>query len=504
MHYFLLAALLFTPLSSSIEHQHHQIRRPANERHRRRLLGDPGGVPSFHKPAPDRWFHQKLDHFDPLVNETWLQRYQVNETFFSRRADSPVFLMVGGEGAISAKWMAAGAWQVYAEKYGALCLQLEHRYYGKSWPKPDMSTENLRFLSSQQALADIAYFIEGINDMYNLTSSNYWVLFGGSYPGALAAWARSKYAHLVHQSISSSGPLEAVADFPQYNEVVSDALDSVSPDCVDQTHQAALQLEKTVKHPIGGVLVTKMFNLCKPLNVASNKDVSTLAEALSGNFDEVVQYNNDNRITSDPKPLLTMNDLCEIMINRSMGSPMERYAAVNRMVLKRNNQTCLDASYKQAVKDLQNMTFNPEEGARQWTYQTCTEFGFYQTSSSRKELFGSLFNVDYFVEQCQDVFGDDFGKDRLMSGIERTNILYGGKGISTSRVMFVHGSVDPWHVLGITESDNHSLPAIFMVGTAHCADMYPPSDRDLEALTRARVSISNHIGQWLMRPRHSC
>jgi hypothetical protein len=39
---------------------------------------------------------------------------------------------------------------------------LEHRYYGTSFPTPNISTENLRFLTTEQALADQAYFSQHI------------------------------------------------------------------------------------------------------------------------------------------------------------------------------------------------------------------------------------------------------------------------------------------------------------------------------------------------------
>ena len=42
-------------------------------------------------------------------------------------------------------------------------LILEHRYYGQSRPLPDLGVKNLAWLSSHQALADIARFIIAIN-----------------------------------------------------------------------------------------------------------------------------------------------------------------------------------------------------------------------------------------------------------------------------------------------------------------------------------------------------
>lgn len=41
-------------------------------------------------------------------------------------------------------------------------------------------------------------------------------------------------------------------------------------------------------------------------------------------------------------------------------------------------------------------------------YQMCTEFGFFQTSTARPKLFSETFPIDFFVQQCIDVFGPRF------------------------------------------------------------------------------------------------
>jgi Serine carboxypeptidase S28 len=159
---------------------------------------------------PDEWFNQILDHNDLSNKQTWKQLYYTRSDFY--KPGGPVFIMVGGEGPISTKFMEEGAWIHYAKENNALCFQLEHRFYGKSHPTEDLSTTNLAYLSSEQALADLAYFITAMKEKYNL-QSNRWVAFGGSYPGSLAAWAREKFPHLIHASVSSSGPLLAKVDF---------------------------------------------------------------------------------------------------------------------------------------------------------------------------------------------------------------------------------------------------------------------------------------------------
>ncbi len=76
-----------------------------------------------------------------------------------------------------------------------------------------MKTENLLYLSSQQALADLATFITSMTDSMSLQGAK-WIAFGGSYPGALAAWIRLKYPHLIHASIATSAPIKAQLNFP--------------------------------------------------------------------------------------------------------------------------------------------------------------------------------------------------------------------------------------------------------------------------------------------------
>ena len=98
---------------------------------------------------------------------------------------------------------------------------------------------------------------------------------------------------------------------------------------------------------------------------------------------------------------------------------------------------------------------------------------------------------------CSDVFGSKFNLDLLKRGIQLTNTEYGNLNISVSNVVFVHGSLDPWHALGITRDVSPSAPAILIEGTAHCANLYPPSQDDPQQLKDARARIGKLIGHWI-------
>lgn len=87
-----------------------------------------------------------------------------------------------------------------------------------------MSVSSLRYLSSEQALADLANFHDFIVKEYGMTDSNRWISFGGSYPGALSAWLRIRYPHIVYGALASSAPVQAELDFYQYLVVVGQSL----------------------------------------------------------------------------------------------------------------------------------------------------------------------------------------------------------------------------------------------------------------------------------------
>ncbi|CAH0746146.1 unnamed protein product [Diatraea saccharalis] len=426
-------------------------------------LGTPMGYHS--EPLPiARWFNQKLDHSNPLNLMTWEQRYFVNDKYYDKKNPGPVFIMIGGEGPADPKWMVKGAWIEYAKRFKALCFNLEHRYYGESHPTDDMSTKNLQYLSSSQALDDLAFFIQEMNELYKLPKDTKWIAFGGSYPGSLAAWARVKYPHLIFASVSSSGPLLAKVNFMEYFKVVVEALREKTgdDDCVTQVKLAHQQITSLMREQPD--IIENEFKVCKKFSDASPDDVKNFYNSIADDFADVVQYNEDNRIGANEEYRnVTINSICKLLTNDKEKPAYKRLAEFNAIIMAKNNQTCLDYSYDNMIKELRNVTWGGDE-ARQWMYQTCTEFGFYQTSSAEVEVFGDAFTLDFFIQQCEDVFGKKFNKEFVRNAAAWTNSKYGGLDVSVSRVVFVHGSVDPWHALGITVTKDNDAPAIYIHG----------------------------------------
>ncbi|XP_072547459.1 putative serine protease K12H4.7 [Salminus brasiliensis] len=446
-------------------------------------------APSLEHAVDENWFVQRLDHFNGADSRVWKQRYFVSDRFY--KPGGPVFLMIGAETSTSPLWMQSGAWLTYAERFGALCLLLEHRFYGLSHPTEDLSLESLRFLSSQQALADLAHFRVVTAESRGLKSSK-WVVFGGSYAGSLAAWFRLKYPHLVHASVASSAPVYATVNFPEYLEVVWRSLAAENPECPKLVKNASDTLIARLKDPSTYNSITKDFGLCSKLKIQSEMDSAYMLLYLAEPFMLAVQYDQETRAFAgmvDSK--ISRKALCDLMSDSSRGEPYDRYAAIARIF----SQSCIDVRYSYYLQYMSSTGWSGAgaSGARPWVYQTCTEFGFYQSTDSPHQPFGG-FPISFFLQQCRDIFNMNAS---VADAVQQTNEQYGGYDIRSTRIVFPNGSIDPWHALGVIKNITDDLPAIFIKGTAHCADMEQARASDLPQLTQARQEIFLLLQKWL-------
>jgi len=437
--------------------------------------------------SEERMFEQILDHFNPMDNRTWNQRYWYNLDHYTE--GGPAFLMIGGEGSANPGWLRFGQWSKWAEEHGAAMFLLEHRYYGGSHPVEDMRTENMIYLSSRQGLEDLGHFLSAMNTEHHLTGP--WITFGGSYPGSLSAWMRSRFAHLVTGSVSSSGPLLAKLDFLEYFQVVESALATTGPGCNLAFTQALTTLEEMVTDEDTWGLLSSKFLTCSPLYGDNQMDVKSFMELLLDHLAGVVQYNGGGQGQD-------IVSLCSIMTDDTLGSPLDRLAVVNSIMLEEAGEPCMEHDYESFLKLITNTHWSDNGiGYRQWIWQTCTEFGWYQTTNQPSGVYGSSLDLGFFERWCQDAFGDYFTHGRMEKNVEASNIEYGGITPDVHNVAFVHGTMDPWHAMGVLEDLSEDAVSILIPGTSHCADMYGDSEGDSGELVRARRRIGELVAHWL-------
>lgn len=145
-----------------------------------------------------------IDHFHndtlyvPHTNDTFSLRYFFDATYY--QPGGPVVVLQSGEFTAEGRlpFLQQGILHDLIVATHGIGVVLEHRYYGTSIPTPDFSTENLRFLTTDQALADQVYFAKNVRfpglEHLNLTSPNVpYLAYGGSYAGAFVAILRKLY-----------------------------------------------------------------------------------------------------------------------------------------------------------------------------------------------------------------------------------------------------------------------------------------------------------------------
>ncbi|KAI1723582.1 serine carboxypeptidase s28 domain-containing protein [Ditylenchus destructor] len=500
---------------------------------------------------------QDLDHFDTSVTDKWTQYYYYND--IHETTGGPIFLHLGGEGPINSYYVG---WILslynWAQNFGASIYALEHRFYGKSQPKEDVSVENLKWLKSEQALADAAVFVKAINKARDLTNTK-WIVFGGSYPGNLAAWFRFKYPDLVYGAIASSAPVLAKVDFFEYLQVVSNSTIAYGIDnCPKNVHRFFIWAQQQTTTIAGRKDLSHKMGLCDKWDqdYVDDKDIELILAFFVFDIAGMVQY--------DSQGHSYVHYICEVYkeIDKFVGADVhidgesERTEAGywkvvegigqrmrsrgilrpkangKRKVVKGGvkaddddgtkcpdyqnygyDQDCQDSnsdeyddsdffceglSYEAYVDILQQVT-PYDTSDRCWFWQTCNELGVFQSTNMGYNLFESTLPVNFQVDFCRDVFGAIYTRDYIDSNIRYTNGQYGGnENFNATRVVFVNGSEDPWHVNSVLESDkSKDITAILIDGTSHCEDMYEEESSDKEVLKKARKQIKRVLEDWL-------
>lgn len=255
-------------------------------------------------------------------------------------------------------------------------LILEHRYYGESQPFADWSTENLKYLTIENALADTAIFLEMVNmelqDNYGGQRRKV-IVIGGSYPGAFSAWMRYKYPHIVDASISSSGVVNAILDYNMYDyQIYNSTHKSYACEGVIRNMTIAIDMFIQYNH-------TTELQKVKDLFKAGKLDNKEFVMFFSDQFSGKVQYG-------------SRTDMCKALNKTAFADVWTQFNAT------RNYFGIIDEYEPYKMSYLKNTTIDFSKNMRQWTYQTCVEVAYFQTMHPVQRMRSQLMNLDMFKE----------------------------------------------------------------------------------------------------------
>uniref|UniRef100_A0A8R1DS58 Uncharacterized protein n=1 Tax=Caenorhabditis japonica TaxID=281687 RepID=A0A8R1DS58_CAEJA len=378
-------------------------------------------------------FTQKLDHFDAYNTETWNQKYFYNPIY--SRNNSIIFLMIGGEGPESGHWAAFPEVQYlqWAKEFGADVFDLEHRFFGDSWPLPNMDTSSLRLLTTQQALEDLAYFIISMNKKHNFKNPR-WVTFGGSYPGSLSAWFRQKYPELTVGSVASSAPVNLKLDFYEYAVVVENDLKITDPSCSSSVKTAFDSIQNLTLTSQGRNSLNEIFNLQPKFNKNTTKlDINNFFGNLFNVFQGMTQYTYDGQ-RNETHFDLSLRSMCNIMTNSTEPDLVKRvhnlFLWYNKFEPASDDLSVMPNSYWDVISQVGSgdlKVLGPDgAAARGWMWLCCNEIGFLQTTNQGSNIFGSGVPLNLFIDMCTDMFGDTVDVVKIRKNNRRSQNFYGG------------------------------------------------------------------------------
>jgi len=420
-----------------------------------------------------KWFTtQKLDHFNPQDTRVYSQRYWVLSDYYKQ--GGPVFLYICGEYTCP----GVNKDRLYpvqlAQQHNALFLVLEHRFYGLSQPFGDLKTANLAYLTVDQALEDLAYFIQWFKTSggYGINNDNKWITIGGSYPGAMSAWFRYKYPHLTVGAWASSAVVNAILDFPDFDYQIWKSAAKSGPECPQVIQNLTAYYE------------SQLFDTTPDVQKAFQAQFGANAQKLSREeflwfvsdmFVEHIQYG-------------ARQSLCK---NFTSISNWDQLLAYSIQFMNTGDSRGYGSYF------LKNETFDPEtmELGRQWSYQVCTEFGWLQTpaTDSKYAMRSKRINLDFYKEFCQNVFGKP-----LWPKVNLINLELGGLDLKATKLVMPNGSEDPWQWASKLNS-TAEIDSVYIDcdDCAHCVELYTPKASDSQALQNARKHIADSINQWL-------
>ncbi|GAM40201.1 hypothetical protein TCE0_038r12361 [Talaromyces pinophilus] len=414
-------------------------------------------------------FHNE-SRYEPHSSDTFPLRYWFDASHYEE--GGPVFLLESGEtsGEDRLPYLQKGLIAQLAQLTNGIAVVLEHRYYGSSIPTEDFSTESLRFLTTEQALADVAYFAQnivypGLVDK-NLTS-NYvpYIAYGGSYAGAMVAFLRATYPDVFFGAIASSAVTEAIVDYWQYWEPIRR---NAPQHCVRTVEKLTGVLDSLTSNTTAIKDLETLFGLedLSYIDDFANVLSYPLSSWQGRNWDPAINdptfFEFCGNITVSNSLLYddtTSNDSIEKATELVAAAGWDESEGGSQLTTQLLNfagwlnQTivwpCIGSGQSaDSCFSSHNVSFYEQDDLTQdwrlWEYQVCTEWGYFQTGSgtplSKPAMISRSITLDYLSLPCRYAFNIT----TLPDVDAHINQRYGGFNLSYSRLAYIGGKADPW------------------------------------------------------------
>lgn len=351
-------------------------------------------------------------------------------------------------------------------------IALEHRFYGESIPNGNVNTDNLKYLTVEQALADLSGFTDYYKTQVTESASVPWFVFGGSYPGALSSWYRAAYPDQSVGSLSSSGVVNCIIDYYGFDQSVSAAAGN---ECADQIKHIQSAFQRTIEGSTGGLeYALSLFNCEKDMSATD------FYYMIADSWSMTIQYSSKTAFCTA---------LDKVNADSTDEEVMKNFADYSNTYW--GESFCAGGFYN--TKQLADPA-RWETNSRSWRYQTCAQVSYFNTAPKTGSLRAEAVNMDYHLKQCEEVFGK-----KMFPASIQMNMKYGGAFPQAHNVFYSDFSDDPWQRASVDFPPSSDQPYYLSKcdDCGHCLDFHSASTSDPEPLQESRAEFESYLTSWL-------
>ncbi|KAG8892274.1 hypothetical protein FRB99_002838, partial [Tulasnella sp. 403] len=440
--------------------------------------------------STEYWIDLPIDHTNPSLG-TFKSRYFFSDKYWQGPGSPIVLVNVGEQTADGFYSLLTGPFiqHVIMKNLGAAGIVMEHRYFGKSSPYPDLTAEHLQWMTADQVVQD---HVERYSDVF------------------AAGWA-------------TSAPVQAQGDFWQYWEPVEEGMPK---NCTSD-------LAASVNY-IDGVLANGTPDQVTALKASFGLEAlqnDDFAASLVIPFTEWQDLKASTFATQGQSDIYQMCDLIETKADNTtnteatgIGLPLalQNWAAIWKNLLV-DPSTCPGGSCRSTYNYTTDPTYtnNSVSDDRGWSWLICTDFGWFQVGNpgNKSSIVSGFNDVASWERRCNHQFPNADGTPGNYSaaGANSTNAEYKGWNIVAQNLFVVNGQYDPWRSASLSSgwapsTTNTTTQEISVIpGAHHCWDFYLDDtvfNADVQAtqqlgLTtlygwlqnwyKARPNITNHL-----------
>ncbi|PYH92963.1 hypothetical protein BO71DRAFT_455971 [Aspergillus ellipticus CBS 707.79] len=416
-----------------------------------------------------------LDH-DNVSAGTYQNRFWVNDEFFE--PGKPIMLYDVGETNAEATAYAhltssLSFFKLMLEEFHAMGIVWEHRYYGESTPDSidyDTPPEIFEYLNTKQSLADIPYFARNFSreshpDLDLTPEGTPWIMVGGSYAGVRAALTRNEYPETIFAAFSSSAPVEARMNMTVYfDQIYRGMVANGRTNCTVDIRAALDHIDDQLSDDETASSIKQLFFGSGAEN-NTNGDFTAALAGIYGLFQNYGMAGGSGGLGSfceyletDPNTNQTAeaNGLAATYGNKFVAERWAQWPAFLRLVNENMDTNCRMLNTSQPLECDFSKPFG-DPSAISWTWQYCSEWGFYQANNEGPHALLSRYQtLEYQQEVCNRQFPSAIQKGLLPPQplTEDVNHKHGGWTIRPSNVYFSGGEFDPWRTLSVLSTED--------------------------------------------------